>query len=107
METTYRKPIRHNLGVADMLLSNVGSAVKGVAEWAPFAATLAGRLAHLLARGQLTVGGPLWQLALEQLLLRCVDTETQVRVGPDKQDTSSNAASCNGGIGTISWFTSP
>lgn len=55
---------------------------QGIAEWAPFAATLAGRLAHLLARGQLAVGGPLWQLALEQLLLRCVDTETQVVPAP-------------------------
>lgn len=51
---------------------------KGLSEWAPFAATLAARLAHLLARRQLTVGGPLWQLALEQLLLRTVDSETQV-----------------------------
>lgn len=51
---------------------------KGLSEWAPFAATLAARLAHLLARRQVTVGGPLWQLALEQLLLRMVDSETQV-----------------------------
>ncbi len=32
----------------------------------------------LLAAGRLAVGGPLWTLALEQLLLRCVDTGTQV-----------------------------
>lgn len=32
----------------------------------------------LLAAGRLTVGGPLWTLALDQILLRCVDTETQV-----------------------------
>ncbi len=33
----------------------------------------------LLAAGRLAVGGPLWTLALEHILLRCVDTETQVR----------------------------
>ena len=32
----------------------------------------------LLAAGRLAVPGPLWSLALEQILLRCVDTETQV-----------------------------
>ena len=38
------------------------------------------RAQALLAAGRLAVPGPLWSLALEHILLRCVDTETQVLV---------------------------
>ena len=53
---------------------------KALPEWAPFAATLAQRLARLVAAGQLAPGQPLWGLAVERLLLRAVDTEGQVRL---------------------------
>jgi hypothetical protein len=48
-------------------------------EWAPFAATLAQRLARLAAAGQLAPDQPLWALAVDSLLLRAVDTESQAR----------------------------
>ena len=50
-------------------------------EWAPFAATLAQRLARLAAARQLAPDQPLWALAVDSFLLRALDTESQVRSG--------------------------
>ena len=49
-------------------------------EFAPFAATLAQRLARLVSRGRLAPGQPLWTLAVDGFLLRACDTEGQVTV---------------------------
>lgn len=51
---------------------------KALPEWAPFAATLAQRLAKLAAAKALTPSDAVWKLALDHVLLRAVDTETQV-----------------------------
>lgn len=51
---------------------------KALVEFAPFAATLAQRLAKLVTAGQLAPGQPLWVLALDGFLLRACDTEGQV-----------------------------
>lgn len=51
---------------------------KALPEWAPFAATLAQRLAKLAAANALKPTDALWKLALDYVLLRAVDTETQV-----------------------------
>lgn len=47
-------------------------------EFAPFAATLAQRLARLVSSGRLAPGQPLWTLAVDGFLLRACDTEGQV-----------------------------
>ena len=48
-------------------------------EWAPFAATLAQRLTRALAAKCVVPGDALWDTALDGLLLRAVDVETQAR----------------------------
>lgn len=55
---------------------------KAFPEFAPFAATLAQKLVKFVKSGQLAPGQPLWKLAVDQFLLRAVDTETQVRFPP-------------------------
>lgn len=50
---------------------------KALPEWAPFAATLAQRLAKLVGSGHLGPDQALWTLAVDQFLLRAVDTEGQ------------------------------
>ena len=52
---------------------------KALPEWAPFAATLAQRLAKLVGGGHLEPDQALWTLAVDHFLLRAVDTEGQVR----------------------------
>ena len=52
---------------------------KALPEWAPFAATLAQRLAKLVGSGHLGPDQALWTLAVDHFLLRAVDTEGQVR----------------------------
>ena len=47
-------------------------------EWVPFAARLAQRMASLVQAGSLAVGGPLWALLLEHVLLRLIDSDLQV-----------------------------
>ncbi|BDA45944.1 Negative elongation factor B [Coccomyxa sp. Obi] len=47
-------------------------------EFAPFAATLAQRLARLVSSARLAPGQPLWTLAVDSFLLRACDTEGQV-----------------------------
>ncbi len=47
-------------------------------EFAPFAATLAQRLARLVSSAKLAPGQPLWTLAVDSFLLRACDTEGQV-----------------------------
>jgi hypothetical protein len=47
-------------------------------EWAPFAAMLARRLSGMLAKGLVVPKSELWDMALDHILLRAVDTETQV-----------------------------
>ena len=49
-------------------------------EWVPFGARLAQRVAILVQSGGLTVGTPLWLLVLDQILLRLIDSDLQVRV---------------------------
>ncbi len=52
---------------------------KALPEWAPFAATLAQRLAKLAAARAVAPTDAVWGLALDHVLLRAVDTETQAR----------------------------
>ena len=47
-------------------------------EWVPFAARLAQRMASLVQAGSLAVGSPLWNLLLEHILLRLIDSDLQV-----------------------------
>ena len=56
-----------------------GPAEKAVPEFATFGCTLARRMAALLASGGVEVGGALWTLAVDQILVKLVDSETQVR----------------------------
>ena len=48
-------------------------------EWVPFAARLAERVGSLVQAGVLPVGGGLWTLITEQLLLPVIDSDLQVR----------------------------
>ena len=52
---------------------------KAMPEWAPFAATLAKRMARMVKARALAPGDALWGLALDHVLLRAVDTEMQAR----------------------------
>ena len=54
--------------------------VQGIAEWAPFAARLAIRLAGMAQAGQVRAGTPFWQTAVDQLLLHAIDTDVKARV---------------------------
>ena len=47
-------------------------------EWAPFAATLARRLASAVQEGALPVRHPVWKLGVEGILFHVIDAETQV-----------------------------
>jgi len=51
---------------------------RALPEFAPFAATLAQRLAKLVGAGQLAPDQPLWELAVDRFLVLAVDTEGQV-----------------------------
>ena len=51
--------------------------VEAYGEWVPFGARLAQRVAILVQSGGLTVGTPLWQLVLDQILLRLIDSDLQ------------------------------
>lgn len=53
---------------------------KAMPEWAPFAATLAKRMARMVKARALAPGDALWGLALDHVLLRAVDTEMQARL---------------------------
>ena len=48
-----------------------------IPEFAPFAFTLARRMASLLAEGKVTPSSPLWRVAVDGVLLRLVDAETE------------------------------
>lgn len=50
---------------------------KAIAEWTPFAITLAQRFLRLVKGGVIFVGHPLWGLILDGLLMRLVDTDVQ------------------------------
>ena len=54
---------------------------KGIVEWAAFAATLAQRLARMLAAGLVSPAHQLWNLAVDRVLIKAVDADTQVGVG--------------------------
>ena len=54
---------------------------KGIVEWAAFAATLAQRLARMLAAGLISPAHKLWNLAVDRVLIKAVDADTQVGVG--------------------------
>ena len=51
---------------------------KGIVEWAAFAATLAQRLARMLAAGQISPAHQIWNLAVDNILVKAVDADTQV-----------------------------
>ena len=51
---------------------------KGIVEWAAFAATLAQRLARMLAAGQISPAHQIWNLAVDSILVKAVDADTQV-----------------------------
>ena len=48
-----------------------------VSEFAPFAFTLARRLASLVATGKITVKSSIWEIAVDNILIRLVDAETE------------------------------
>ena len=48
-------------------------------EWVPFATRLAERATGLVQNSTLPVGGGLWALIFEQLLLPVIDADLQVR----------------------------
>lgn len=48
-----------------------------IPEFAPFAFTLARRMASLLAEGKVTPSSALWRVGIEGVLLRLVDSETE------------------------------
>jgi hypothetical protein len=48
-----------------------------VPEFAPFAFTLARRMASLLASGKITTRSPIWRVAVDNVLIRLVDAETE------------------------------
>ena len=48
-------------------------------EWVPFAARLAERATGLVHAGTLPVGGGLWTLIVDQLLLPVIDADLQAR----------------------------
>ncbi len=52
---------------------------QGIAEWAPFAARLAIRLAGMAQAGQVRAGTPFWETAVDQLLLHAIDTDVKAR----------------------------
>ena len=51
---------------------------KGMVEWAAFAATLAQRLTRTLAAGLISPAHQLWNLAVDRILIKAVDADTQV-----------------------------
>ena len=51
--------------------------ILAIPEFAPFAFTLARRMASLLAEGKVTPSSALWRVAVERVLLRLVDSETE------------------------------
>ena len=51
---------------------------KGIVEWAAFASTLAQRLARMLKAGLISPAHPIWTLAVDSILIKAVDTDTQV-----------------------------
>ncbi|KAK9806710.1 hypothetical protein WJX72_000208 [[Myrmecia] bisecta] len=51
---------------------------KSLPEWAPFAATLAKRLAVLLRQGRIDAHHRIWKMAVDDVLVRCVDILPQV-----------------------------
>ena len=55
------------------------SGAQGIAEWAPFAARLAIRLAGMAQAGQVRAGTPFWETAVDQLLLHAIDTDVKAR----------------------------
>ncbi len=55
---------------------------QGIAEWAPFAARLAIRLAGMAQAGQVRAGTPFWETAVDQLLLHAIDTDVKARARP-------------------------
>ncbi|GAB4814531.1 hypothetical protein N2152v2_001577 [Parachlorella kessleri] len=61
-----------------MVEANSRMSDKAIPEFAPFGYTLARRMAALLAEGRVEVGGKLWLVAVDQILVKLVDAETQV-----------------------------
>lgn len=51
---------------------------RGVMEWAAFAATLAQRLARMLAAGLISPAHQIWNLAVDKILIQSVDADIQV-----------------------------
>lgn len=52
---------------------------KGIVEWGAFAATLAQRLARMLAAGLISPAHQIWNLAVDSILIKAVDADTQVQ----------------------------
>ena len=50
---------------------------RGIVEWAAFAATLAQRLARMLAAGLISPAHQIWNLAVDSILIKAVDADTQ------------------------------
>jgi len=48
-----------------------------IPEFAPFAFTLARRMASLLASGKITTSSSIWRVAVDNILIRLVDAETE------------------------------
>lgn len=57
---------------------------KSLVESAAFAATLARRLARMLAAGIVSPAHQLWNLAVDQVLIKAVDADTQARSLPSR-----------------------
>ena len=51
---------------------------RGICEWAAFSATLAQRLARMLAAGLISPNHQLWSLAVDKILIKTVDADIQV-----------------------------
>ncbi|MCJ1461801.1 Cofactor of BRCA1 [Pseudocyphellaria aurata] len=73
-----------DLATAQVVLTALQQALdktsdKALAEWAPFAATLAQRMVRLVKGGRVAAGSPLWLLIVDRLLLRLIDTDVQAQ----------------------------